>query len=226
VKPPVEPEAPPPPAPELLEAVGRMQPVRTRVPWRVLALALVGALAWGAVFVFVMPLRVDLPHLPRGHLILTLVAWALGFVAPLALALVPPRGQVSPSGLRALGAALAGFALVAPLAFLFPPVAPGHTLTLVGARQNAAQINECVRFSFGVWLGVALVGFAALRQVVVAAPWQLGAAAGAAGGALGGLVLVFLCPYGSPLHDGVAHALPVALWAGLGAAVLGRLLRR
>src|SRR5438105_3483892 len=94
-------EPSPEPSPALEAAVRGMRPVATRRPERqlmqVIAMSLVYAAAWlagPAAWIWGRSLRVDLAHLPRAWLIGFGALWLVGFAAPLAIAMLPRRGQI------------------------------------------------------------------------------------------------------------------------------------
>jgi hypothetical protein len=204
-----------------------MKPARTRTPLLHLALVaavgLVGPIAvvarWGP--------RRDLPYLPLPWLLLQLVLWAVAFIVPLALALVPPGKQVLPSGARAGRAGLLVVAALMAQGLLLTVSAPGHTI--VPAPTFAAFLarwRPCTTLGVELSLPVLVAGVIALRRVAVVASPGLGLALGAAGGALAGLTQQALCPVGGRLHVTLGHGGTVLIGALVGAALLPLLRKR
>jgi hypothetical protein len=206
----------------LLEVVERMQPVRTRSPWRTALLLL----AAGAVFPLCMlafrHLRRDLSYLPVLWVVAAAATWTVGLVATLTSAVIPRRGEVLPNAVWAGRAALVAALGLLALGVLGTVDAPGETLTPPS-------------FAWGWWhctsLGLAgtgpllIAGALVLRGLYPLGGRRVGAALGAAGGALAGLTLHFLCPYGGGAHVGLVHGGGVVVGAVLGALLLGPLLR-
>jgi hypothetical protein len=218
----------PPPSPALLDAVGKMKPVRTRVP--ILALIVVGvlSLAWGAHWLFIYPLRQDMPGLPWWWVLSMGLAWATAFVLPLAAAILPRRGQVLPDAGRAFAIAAICAVLMVIAQFTLNVTVPGKTIMLEGDRVLWG-IGHCLRFELKASVVPFVLSMLALRVAVPTATWRLGAAVGAAGGALGGGMLHLLCPLGGASHTGFAHGGGVVVCAIAGALLAPlvlRLLRR
>src|ERR1700690_3392426 len=123
----------PTPGKALADAVSAMKPVRTRAPWRSLALLLVGLTVYASLPpLFLFRLRPDLPDLPSSWLLGVGFAWLLGLILPLMAALIPRRGQVLPDGGRGgfLGVA-ATLALIA-VSLLFPAAPSSHSSRIPG----------------------------------------------------------------------------------------------
>jgi hypothetical protein len=113
---------------------------------------------------------------------------------------------------------LAALALIA-LGLVAAPGAPGHTLVVHDAHEEAAGILRCMTFGLMVALLPLTFALVALHRVLLVGSTRLMAAAGAAGGALGGLTLHVLCPVGGGLHVGLGHGGAVAVAALLGAGI-------
>jgi hypothetical protein len=206
-------ETPPPPSPALLDAVAKMKPVRTRVPWRPLLISIVLFLIYGAIF----PLhgtRQDLHFLPEWWLLSVGAVWLMGLVAPLAFALLPRRGQVLPDGTRALAVALVTTALIIAVNALVPGIT-GHE----AHREFLDGWIHCVRFALPVAILPVAIGLMAVRRLAPVGSWRIGAAIGAAAGALSGLCLHLICPIASPLHVACAHGGSVIICAIAGALI-------
>jgi hypothetical protein len=216
-----EPNQPPPPGGPLLEAVGSMRPVRTRVPWRTLLVLLALGLVWPVAAVLHRT-RADLPFLPLAWVVLMALAWAGGVVAPLVAALIPRRGEVLPDGARAGRIAAVCASLLVLLGLVATVDAPGKTLI---PPSFPRAWWHCASFGLQVAAPVLIASAVVLRRLHPVGSWRVAAALGAAGGALGGLTLHFICGYGGGLHVGLAHAGAVVLGAGIGAVVLAPFLR-
>jgi hypothetical protein len=210
-----EPGQPPPPGGPLLEAVGSMRPVRTRVPARTLLLLLVVGLV-APVAAVIHRTRPDLPFLPVAWVVVMALAWVGGVVAPLLAALIPRRGQVLPDGARAGRIAALSTALLVLLGLVATVDAPGRTVI----PDFPEGWWHCVSFGLKIAAPVLLASAVVLRRLHPVGSWRVSAALGAAGGALGGLTLHFICGYGGGLHVGLAHAGAAVLAAGIGAVVL------
>jgi hypothetical protein len=217
--------APPPPSPELMAALARVRPVRTRRPARAFAWAAAGSLAWAALWLALSPHRRDLPFLPRMWFGAVALVWCVAFVTPLAVALLPRPRAVLPDGARATRLAAAAVVTLILLSFVLPCAAPPHTVVLVGVRAQAAGIARCMTFALFVALVPLALGLLVMRRLLLVGSARLTAALGAAGGALGGLVLHVRCAVGAGLHVGLGHAGGMALATLVGAA-LGLLLDR
>jgi hypothetical protein len=215
----------PPPSPELLAAMGRLAPVRTRRPLRSLGLLALTALAWAALLMAVFPLRRDLPFVAHLWWAAVALAWLAGFLVPLALAIVPPRRAVLPDGSRAAGAALATATLLLIMAFLLTPSAPPHTAIPVGMAATARSIKHCLSYGLGFALVPLFAAWLVLRRVLFVGGARLMAAAGAASGAFAGLMLHLVCRNGGAWHVGCGHGGAVLVGAAVGAAA-GALLER
>jgi hypothetical protein len=206
----------PPPSDALLDAVGRMQPVRTRRPARMLAMVALLALAWAAAWL-PLGLRRDFRELPPVWLFGAALLWAIGFALPLTVALIPARGQVLPRAAtaRILAAAVP---LVLVGASMFAAQAPASRIALDGHQWINASLRCCV---VGLVIGLVPCALAmfALRRALPVGSRAIGAALGAAGGALGGLILHLHCSWAQPSHVAAAHGGAVAIGALLGALV-------
>lgn len=217
----------PPPSPDLLKAIEGMRPVRTRTRFGALALVgLVGLLLPIGVLArgFFRP---DLGALPLGWVIAAAALWATAFVASLATALVPLRGDVLPapgSASRVAGTALAGLLVFTLFATLQVPGVSLHPedrhLTLL---QSCVH---CATFVLEISVPFLIAGLVALRRLVPVGRARLGMALGAAGGAMGGFVLHFICPYAETAHVVLGHVGGTILAAAAGAVLLPVLLRR
>lgn len=217
---------PPAPSPALLASLASMRPVRTRVPLRTLLVVAAAACVFPVSAIAVYPLRQDLHALPPLWLASVALVWLAGFVVPLAVAVLPPPGQVLPDGTRAGRTALLASLTLVLMGLLFTVDVPG--VTILPKTRWAGFLHlwwHCVSFSFKVTVPAVVVAALLLRKVAIARLSRLGAAVGAAGGALSGLTLHGLCPYGGAEHVGLAHGGGVVIGALLGALWLPILVR-
>jgi hypothetical protein len=196
-----------------------MKPVRTRAPRLQLAAVLAVAAIVVAALLATHALRSDLPWLPMATMVAIGAAWAVAAIGGVAVALVPPRRQVLPSGVRALRVAVVVTVGLVALAVLAPPGSPGHTEIPVG-EAAIARVVRCALTALGIASPIVVAGIVALRRVEAMARWRLGAALGAGAGAVGGFTLHLVCRFGGSLHVGAGHAGAVVLAALLGAAIV------
>ena len=221
------PSLPPPPlARTLAGELGRLQPVSTRRPVRsLLALLALGLLTPVAVRLIV-GLRPDWAQLPAGSVALGAVGWLVLFVVPLALALVPDRGQVLANHRRAGIAALVSIAAAIVLVIV-APVAPGETDVLPGGvAENLPLAWHCARAALTIALPLVALGAWVLRRLLPVGRMQIGAAVGAAGAALGGLSLHLGCGYGGLHHLVMGHGGGFVLGVVAGGIVVAAVARR
>jgi hypothetical protein len=207
----------PRPGVALLDALKQAEPVRTRAPYRTVAIVALAALAYPIYVVTQFPLRKDLSALPMGWFIPVALLWLAGFILPLTLALLPVRGQVLPNEGRAGRVAIV-FAVALTLVGLFTIDAPGRTLMPANTWDDFWHYWwHCIFFGMRIVLPALVAGTVALARVMLVGAARLGAAIGAAGGALTGLTLHGLCPIGGVLHAMFAHGGAVVIGALLGA---------
>lgn len=220
--------APPPaPSPDLLEAVDRMKPVRTRTRFGAFALVALLGLVWPVIALGHLPLRRDLEALPAWWVITAAALWGMSFVLSLAAALVPRRGDVLPAPGRASRVSGTAMAVLLLFALVATAQAPG-----LSARPEDLHFTlfrscvHCIRFVFEISAVFLLVGLLALRRLVPVGGPRVGLALGAAGGAMGGLVLHFICPIAGTAHVVLAHVGGMMLAAATGALLLSGIARR
>lgn len=210
---------PPPLGGELEGELRALAPVTTRRPRRQL-LALFGAsLLYGGAWLTCLSLRRDLSELPTAWIFGGAIAWALGFVVPLSLALLPAAGSMMPRRQLAATAAITGAILFVAMGWAIHPAGPSSI------QYNAARFLDG---HWCLWLGLAtalvpvLLGAVFLRRSLpVGARW-IAAALGAGGGSLGGLVLHLHCSITDPMHTGIIHAGVVSVAAVLAALLVPR----
>lgn len=216
----------PPIGPELSREVETTTPVKTRRPARQLAITAAAALAYMAALVVLLKLRKDFTHLPRLWLVTYLLAWLAGFVAILALVLIPAKGSVMPRWRScaifavAAGAAFTtgGLALarhVPGVSFMYDPTV-GNVMKYGVYCLVMGMVNAAAPIGLGV---LALRGSAPVRSGWVAA------ALGAAGGCLGGLFLHLHCPIAERFHLGMIHGGVVVLAAIVATLLFAKKLR-
>jgi hypothetical protein len=215
---PVSSERPAPrPSAALLDQLAQTKRVSTRVPLRTLGIVALAAIAYPVHVFTQIPLRRDLGALPMSWFIPVGLLWLAGFILPLALALLPARGQVLPNEGRAGRLAIL-FALALTLVGLFTVDAPGRTMVPGNNwREFSHYWWHCVSFGIRIVVPALVAGTVALARVMLVGAGRLGAAIGASGGALSGLTLHGLCPFGGVLHVMFAHGGAVVIGALLGA---------
>jgi hypothetical protein len=208
----------PPPSPTLERALAELRPVATRRPLRALAIVALVSLGWMLVWVALMPTRRDLPFLPRAWWLTVALLWLSGFLAPLAMTLLPRRGAVLPDADRAARTAVVAMLGLILVAVALTPMSP--------ATRVPGNLYECMHWTTHcltralAFASLPLVlTVVALRRVLVVGAARLVAAAGVAGGALGGLTLHMICPVGGALHLGCGHAGGIVVAALVGAGL-------
>jgi hypothetical protein len=209
---------PPPPSPALERALAGLRPVGTRHPWRALGVVALLSLAWVTLWVTITPPRRDLPFLPRAWWLGVALLWLSGFLAPLAMTLLPRRGAVLPDAARA-----ARTALVATLGLILVAVAltptSSHTSVPDTLPECLHWTTHCLTRALSFASVPLVLTVLALRRVLLVGSARLVAAAGVAGGALGGLTLHVICPLGGALHLGCGHAGGMVIAALVGAGI-------
>jgi hypothetical protein len=217
----------PPPSPALLNAVGSMQPVRTRTRFGAfLAVAVIGLIGPAIAF-WQRPLRRDLGGLPVAWVVIAAGVWSAAFAFSLFTALVPRRGDVLPAPGRASRAATMALAGLLVFTLFASFEAPG--LSMSPAERNWTFVDaclHCVGFTFKIALLFLVAGLVALRRLVPVGRPRIGLALGAAGGAMAGLTLHFLCPFAGTAHVVLSHVGGTAISAVAGAALVWLALRR
>src|SRR5262249_31322279 len=166
-----------------------------------------------------LAMRRDMHELPMGWLLGAGLAWLLGFVVPLYLAMVPRRGAVMPRRRLAAIASLAGSVAFLALGLVLHPSGP-RSVAL--GWEHFGRGTGCL----GTGLATALVpvvgGAILLRGALPVGSRWIAAALGAGGGSLGGLVLHFHCRVTDGLHVGLIHGGVVVVAALLSAAIVPR----
>jgi hypothetical protein len=151
----------------------------------------------------------------------------LAALATLAAALVPRRGDVLPSGPRAVRVAAASILALLVFAVLGTASVPGESLGL--EQAHVTLWGSSLKCGSYVFLAAAVVlgaGAVLLRRVLPVGGRRLGMALGAAGGAAGGLALHFVCPLAVTAHVILGHVGAVVIAAVAGAALFWALFDR
>jgi hypothetical protein len=213
------PGAPPPIGAALEAMLGELTPVAPRRPLRQLALVAGASLIYAVGLIAVLRLRRDAHELPMMWMVGAAIAWALGFVLPLYLAIVPRRGAVMPRWRLAGFAALTCAVLFMVLGLLVHPTGPS-TVELPASQVHRG--HPCMEIGLLTAIVPVVLGALVLRGALpVGARWTA-AGLGAAGGSLGGLVLHLHCHVGDPLHLGLVHGGVVLVAALVSAAIVPR----
>jgi Negative regulator of sigma F len=224
----------PPPAPpalsSLLEAeLAELAPIATRRPVRQLALLITISLLFGAGVLAMLAMRHDARTLPMGWLLGVAIAWLLGFVAPMYLAIIPRRGAVMPRWhLAGLAAVLGAIAFIALGLALPAPVdlrAALHTGSHAGADwEHFWRGSGCLGIGLTAAVVPILLGAIVLRRTLPVGSRGIAAALGAGAGSFGGLLLHLHCPITNTLHVGLLHGGAVGIAALLAAALVPRVI--
>jgi len=207
-------EIPPPDAlrDRIRAAVAETKPIGL-TPRGQLAVSIVVVLV--AVSIGIALMRPDLASLPTGALLSVTLGVGLLSTATLVVALSP--------GSRGLGAPVTALVALAAM------TAPLYAIITLGGSLGAVADGPDVRGCFSMSLAIAAIGLAgltfALRRSVPVAPIARGALLGACAGAWAGLAIHLHCPCGDKLHILLGHAVPIAIFALIGAVATPRFLR-
>ena len=174
----------PPPSPALLAALADLAPVRPRRPARSLFVVLFAGCAYPAWTLASSPLPPQLATSPVVWLMAQAALWLAGFVVPLAVILVPARGQVLPDGARALRCALLTTAMILGSGLAPHPSSPAPLF---------ASWLPCLLRGGKLAAPTIAAGAFALRGAAQADAWRLGAALGLAAASLAGPTLHLAC---------------------------------
>jgi hypothetical protein len=215
------PPAPPPIGAALEAELAQLAPTAARRPRRQLAIVAGVSLAYAAGLLALMSIRRDFGELPMGWIVGAALAWLLGIVIPLYLAIVPrsmtPRWQ---------GAAVA--AAVTSVAF----IALGLSVHPHGPSSANYGWDHFGRGHWCMWLGLAtalvpvILGTMFLRGAVPVASRWIAAALGTGGGCVGGLLLHMHCRIADAQHIGLVHGGVVVVAAAISALVVPRVIDR
>jgi hypothetical protein len=218
---------PPPASAALLEAIGRMKPVRTRSRFGGFLIVLLLGIAWPAVILIRLPMRRDLMALPGAWVAIGAALWGVSFLLPLAIALIPRRHDVLPSVGHASRVSLLAMGVLFLFTALWTADAPGVSLRPDDTgRTLLRSAAGCAGYVLQVAAVLLVAGFFAVRRVLPMGGRRVGMALGAAGGALGGLALHFHCPIATTGHVLLSHVGAMILAAAAGALIMSGLLRR
>jgi hypothetical protein len=209
-----------PPLSAALESELRsLAPIAPRRPLRQLAILVGLSLVYGAGWLAALTLRIDMSELPTSWLVLTAIAWLLGFLVPCYIALVPRRGSVMP---RYRWAAIS--AIVTSIVFVVIGLAahPSGPSSLHYGTERFIHGHVCLEIGLATALVPTIIGAVFLRGALPVRSRWVAAALGAGGGGLGGLVLHLHCRIADPLHVGLVHGGVVIVAALLAAALVPR----
>jgi hypothetical protein len=160
-------------------------------------------------------MRPDLSALPVGSLVAVTLGVAVLATVTLVVALTP--------GGRGLGASVT--TLVAFATFTAPLYAVITMAASLGIAEDGPRVRGCFSMSLAM-AAIALAGLTfALRRSVPVASTARGALLGACAGAWAGLAIHLHCPCGDRMHILIGHAVPIAIFAVVGAIVPPRFLR-
>lgn len=210
---------PPPLGAELEAALGGMKPVAMRNPLRQLAVLFGASVIYGAGILLLISTRPDLDELPVAWMAGGAIAWALGFIVPLYLAVIPSEGSMMPRRQLAAGAAITAAVLFVGMGMLIHPHGPSSW------QYNAERFvhgHPCLELGLATALVPVILGAVFLRRALPVGSRWIAAALGAGGGSLGGLVLHFHCRITDPMHTGIIHAGVVTVAALLAALLVPR----
>lgn len=195
-----------------------LQPVKTRRPWRQLAILVGASLIYGAAVIALIATRADMMQLPPGWMPAAGAAWLIGFLVPAYLAVIPAPGSMMHRWFPAAIAAVLGCVIFVGLGLM---VHPGGAASL-DYSDKFVHGHGCLELGLGVALVPVIAGALFLRGALpVGARWTA-ACLGAAGGALGGLVLHLHCRITDPWHQGFIHGGVVVVASALSAALVPR----
>jgi hypothetical protein len=220
----------PPMSAQLAREIAGMAPVRTRRPWRTFAVVALVSLVPAAVICtlgvlggFGVRQPRPITHGPYDLVILRSAVWFGVYLAALAAALVPPRGQVMPDPRRARRWAVVSALLLVGASVL----SAWHGASAPPSLFPKPTSVECVKDAMLCGLTPLFAGLFALRGARPQPPGGVGAALGVAAGALGGLHLSLECPVATGLaHFVVGHTGPAIVASVFGAVASAWLARR
>ncbi len=210
---------PPPLGAELEAELAKAAPVATRRPLRQLAILFGASLIYGAGLLALVSTRPDMSELPPAWIAGGALAWALGFVVPLYLAVVPAAGSMMPRRRLAAAAAVTAAILFVVMGWVIHPAGPSSW------QYNAerfVQGHPCLELGLATALVPVILGALFLRRTLPVGSRWIAAALGAGGGSLGGLVLHLHCRVTDPMHTGIIHAGVVSVAALLAALLVPR----
>ncbi len=206
-----------------LEAeLGQLKPGATRKPMRQLAFVFCIAAVYGGSLIAILSLRGDIRELPIAWIASAGVAWLLGFVIPMYVALVPRSGSVVPRAQLAVGSAI-----VVSIAFIAMGLAihPDGATSLHYGWDRFGDGRGCLAIGVVTAAVPIAIGAVFLRNAMPVGSRWIAAALGASGGCLGGLVLHLHCRIADAQHIGLVHGGVVGVSTLLAAAIVPRVAR-
>lgn len=214
----------PPPSPALERALADLRPSGTRRPLRTLGGIALASLAYAALVAWKMGIRGDLRQMPLFPFVLYGASCLATFVALLACALIPPRGQVLPSGSVARRITTWTVSVLVALDLLVAFTSPGGSALGGVTRLEQVFVGgwPCLASALGIVSVPILLGLWSVRRLIPIGGWRVLMALGGAAGALAGLILHLHCPVQDPAHVGLVHGtvliVPAAILAATGLA--------
>ncbi|MDX2089327.1 MAG: NrsF family protein, partial [Kofleriaceae bacterium] len=204
----------------LEDALDELEPVNPRRPLRQLAVLLAISLMYGAGVLAVVATRLDMHELSTLWIAGAALAWLVGFVVPVYLALVPRRGSMLGRWeLAAASAVLTSIAFVS----LGLTVHPSGPSSLYFGSEQFLRGHVCLELGLATALVPVVIGMLCLRGALPVGSRWIAAALGAGSGSLGGLVLHLHCRVTDGLHQGLIHGGVVVVAALLAAALAPRM---
>lgn len=211
---------PPPPGDILDKMIEEVVAVRARRPLRQFLMLGVASLVYSALVLFLVHPRKDMPGQEMAWLVGAGVVWALGFLVPTSLALIPRKGSVMPRWRFAAVASVVTAVTFIALGLLIHPTVPGVSLNY--GTKMFLHGHWCLEIGVATALVPVALGALCLRGAIPVGSRWVAAALGAGGGGLGGLVLHLHCHVTDPLHQGVVHGGVVVVSALLSALIVPR----
>ncbi|MFN0249689.1 MAG: NrsF family protein [Kofleriaceae bacterium] len=199
--------------------VGDRRAVRTRLPWRQLAILVTASLLYAGGVLAILRVRADVSEVPFVWIAGVASAWFLGFTATLALILVPRRDSMFVRWGTARGLAIVVAIAFVALGLLVHPSGPS---SLIYGWEHFLRGHVCLEIGLGVALVPILIGAIAMRRAHVVKPRTIAFALGAGSGCLGGLLLHFFCKIADGPHIGLIHGGVVGVAAVVTALVVPR----
>jgi hypothetical protein len=152
--------APPPLGAELEAELGGIKPVAMRNPLRQLAILVGASLIYGAGVLALVSTRADMGELPIAWMVGGGIAWALGFVVPLYLAVMPAGGSMMPRRGLAASAAVTAAVLFVVMGMTIHPQGPSSV------QYHAARFvygHPCLELGLATALVPVILGAVFLR---------------------------------------------------------------
>lgn len=214
------PKVPPMSAKLVAEATGAGA-VRMRRPGRQLAILVAVSLVYAAGVLVMLRVRADVGEVPTAWIAGVAIAWFIGFVATVALVIVPPRGSMLVRWETARFFAIVVAVGFVTLGLLVHPSGPS---SLIYGWEHFLRGHVCLEIGLGVALVPIVAGAIAMRRAQVVRPRTIAFALGAGSGCLGGLLLHFFCRITDGPHIGLIHGGVVLVAGVLTALVVPRII--